>query len=387
MDDVRRSRMAKSSGGYHEHRRSHASSRNLIMSLKHYLHHRKQKHSISTRDTALFFRQFATLIAAGVPIIQSCTILEKSQEKTALRLLIYAIKRDILAGKTLSHCLQRYPHYFDPLTVQLIKIGEHTGRLDTMLLIIATHQEKHLAFRKRIQQALFYPVLILITALIITFCMFIFVIPRFAELFQDMQTSLPLLTRLIFYLSAKLRECLFPALALTLVLITLSIRGKYSTPIKRYFQHTFSTLPFIHTTLHKIKLTRFVRYLALTLTAGLPITDALALAGASSQDPSFTTAILQLQSKIRTGLSLHRAMETLPHFPTLMTQMVKVGEESGKLESMLDKLADFFESDIDHLLHHLNQLLEPLIMVVLGVLIGGLVIGMYLPIFKLGSRL
>jgi len=357
----------------------------LFTQLKQHLQHQKQKRQITPWDTMLFLRQFATLIAAGVPIIQSCTILEKSQAKIALRRLIYAIKRDILAGKTLSHCLQRYPHYFDHLTCQLIKIGEHTGRLDHLLLTIANHQEKYLAFRKRIQQALFYPSLILITAFIITFCMLIFIIPRFAELFQDMQTHLPLLTRLIFYISKQLRSHLLLLLTLVIAFTFLTTKTKYAPVIKQCLKRTLTQLPFIQSSLHKTKLARFARHLALTLTAGIPLTDALLLT--SSLDQDFHPTLRHLQTKIRSGLQLHRAMETLPCFPLLMIQMIKVGEESGKLEHMLDKLADFFESDIDQLLHQLTQLLEPLIMIVLGVLIGGLVMGMYLPIFKLGSRL
>ncbi len=343
--------------------------------------------NISTTDIAIFLRQFATLIAAGIPLIQSCEILEKSQEKTACRSLIYAIKREMLTGKTLFYCLHLHPKQFDSLTCHLIKMGEHTGKLDSVLMTIADHHEKNLAFIKRIKQALFYPCLITLTAFIVTFCMLLFVIPRFAELFYATQTSLPLLTVWIFSLSAALKHHLGMGAGLLLIGGLYLYYGAGYHQLRNCLQRLMTYLPLIKTYVRKIILARFVRNLAITFTAGLAITDALSLAANTTGDAQFIKLIRHLSNKIQAGVSLHQAMETLAYFPNLMVQMVKIGEESGMLTHMLDKMAVFLESEIEQVIIILSELLEPLIMIVLGVLIGGLVIAMYLPIFKLGSAL
>lgn len=355
--------------------------------LKQHWKYFSQNQRVNAFDITVFLRQFATLISAGIPIIQSCDILEKSQEKRALRLLIYSIKRDILSGHNLYSSLKSHPTYFDLLTCHLVQIGEHTGQLEMMLITIANYQEKNLAFKKKVKQALFYPCIITLTALMVTFSMFIFVIPRFAELFHDMQDTLPLLTVCLFYLSDKLQQYVFLWLACTFFSIVIFIYAMRTTNAQRYLQQIIAQLPLIKPCLHKITLARFARNLAITFAAGIPITDALKLAANTNNNIEFTRIIAELRSKISSGLQLHHAMLASNFFPVLMIQMVKIGEESGMFELMLDKIADFFESDIEQLIGRLNHLLEPLIMLVLGVLIGGLVIGMYLPIFKLGSAL
>lgn len=342
---------------------------------------------ITQVDITIFLRQFATLISAGIPVIQCCDILEKSQKKTTMRLLIYSIKREILSGKNLYFSLRNHPQHFDALICQLIQIGEHTGKLDMMLNIIANYYEKSLAFKKRIKQALFYPCIITITALMVTFSMFIFVIPRFAELFQDSHNKLPLLTVWIFYLSTILQQHIGLLLSVIFIFAATILRSKRSAKVKSYLQKIAEKLPFIQQYIHKITLTRFARNLAITFAAGIPITDALKLTANASGNLEFVSAIRELRSKISSGMQLHHAMEMLPYFPVLMIQMVKIGEESGMLEQMLDKIVAFFESDIDQLIGHLSQLFEPLIMMILGVLIGGLIIGMYLPLLNLGRLL
>ena len=359
----------------------------IIKTVKHYLIHYKHNRRITSFDITLFLRQFATLICANIPVTQCCDILEKSQEKTALRLLIYSIRRDILAGKTLFDSFRQQNRYFDQLTCQLVQIGEHTGKVDVMLLTLANYQEKNLAFKKQIQQALFYPCIIMITAVIVTFSMFLFVIPRFAELFSDMQATLPLFTQWIFYLSSKLQQYVWLMIAVTCLFIFALLHSRFSTRMKIWLFTFSARLPVIHTCLLKIALARFSRNLALTFASGIPITDALRLTANACGHRELAATITLLRSKISTGLQLHHAMEMSALFPILMIQMVKIGEESGMLEHMLDKIADFFESDIDQLVNRIGQLVEPLIMLVLGVLIGGLVIGMYLPIFKLGNTI
>lgn len=350
--------------------------------MKNWTNHFNQR--IQEKDIAILLRQFATLISAGIPIVKSCDILEKSQEKLALKKMIYQIKQQISAGKSLSSALKSHQH-FNELTRHLILIGEQTGKLDDMLLMIAEHHEKQLAFKKQLQQILFYPIFIFICALIMTFGMLIFVIPHFVDLFHDMNNKLPLLTQCIFYLSNALRQSLVLIIFLFGLMMGV-IYFKWDSLKKYSFKHLHK-LPGIKSFLQKILLTRFARNLAITLSAGIPITEALSLTSNTFHLTNFSTTILKLRSQICSGKQLYQAMELSHAFPLIMVQMIKIGEESGTLEQMLVKLADFFESETNQLVGHFSKLLEPLIMVVLGALIGGLVIGMYLPIFKLGNSL
>jgi type IV pilus assembly protein PilC len=344
-------------------------------------------HKVKSRDIAIFLRQLATLISAGISIVQSFEILEKSQEKISVQKLICDIKREILTGKGLFHCLQQQKPLFDELTCQLIQIGENTGKLDSMLRMIATHQEKNIAAKLRIQQALFYPCIIIFIAITVSFSMFIFIIPQFAELFQETQVKLPLLTLWIFSISNFLNQNMIYLLLVGVISFIIIMCSR----IKSHFFHLIKYIVIqcspLKRCFQKIILARFARTLAITFSAGIPIDHALKLAASPSHHIEFTDTVAKLRSKICTGVQLHQAMFCSPYFPSLMIQMIKIGEESGMLEQMLDKTADFFEADSDQLIARLNQLLEPLIMLILGAVIGGIVIGMYLPIFKLGSAL
>lgn len=328
-----------------------------------------------TRDLVIFFRQFATLIAAGIPIVNACTVLETTLPKPAMQKLIKTIKKDLKNGKALSGSLQHHPHHIDPLLLQLVRISEHTGKLDVMLQSIAQHLEKKLQFREQIHRALFYPCLVAIMGLLITLIMLTVIVPRFAELFPDVP-NLPLLTRAIFLLSTLIRQYgwILPIVPLILYLL------------KRYQKFTLLTkLPFLKYYLRQIHLAYFTRNLGVTLGAGIPIGSALTLAIHPHSEVEFESAIKKLGRQVRSGMQLHRAMRLSPLFPPLLLQMTQTGEEAGQLENMLLKTADMLDSDIEHALNRFSQLLEPLIMVILGVLIGGLVTGIYLPIFKLGN--
>jgi type IV pilus assembly protein PilC len=352
----------------------------MLMSLYKQL---KERRRITHLDMAVFLRQFATLIAAGIPIIKTCDILEKNQVKRSCRILIYSIKREILKGNSLFFSLQKYSAHFDSLTCALIQIGENTGRLDEMLLKIASHWEKNLLLKKRIWQALFYPCLITIASIIVTVIMLLFVVPRFAELFADHYTELPLLTQCIFMLANVLHYHLL-ILAILLIPLIFMLK-KFSKHYKPYLQQFTGHLPIIKNYRHKILLTQFARNLAITFASGITIMEALKLIAQIDKRLSAVTA--ELRIKINSGLPLNQAMEGNTLFPLLMIQMIRVGEESGKLDDMLNTIADFLDTEIEQFIHLFSQLLEPLIMLVLGVLIGGLVISLYLPIFKLGTQL
>jgi type IV pilus assembly protein PilC len=359
----------------------------LRLDLPRELFGRGYERSITATDIMLFMRQFATLHSAGISILKSCEILERIQEKRRMCILIYSIKRELLCGKNLFYSLRERRDYFDALTCQLVKLGEQTGKLDVMLCKIADHHEKNMAIKKRIKQALFYPAVITLTALAVTFAMFLFVIPRFTELFKESGTALPLLTLFIFNVSDLLHENIFYVIAMVMLSMLSFIFIKRSTHNKFSLQSLIKHLPFIGSLQKKIILSRFIRCLAVTFESGLPIKDALQLTLDEAYDRKFVTLIASLINKINSGLQLHQAMEMLFFFPPIMIQMIKVGEESSLLTPMLNRLADFFEADIDAQTCSFSQLLEPLIMIILGVLIGGLVIGLYLPIFKLGSTL
>ena len=352
------------------------------------LYRRFQQSQRPTRlDIATFLRQLATLFSASIPITRCCDILEKCQQKTTMRLIVYSIHKYLLTGRTLSDSFRQHPHCFDRLTCQLIEIGEHTGKLDIMFQNIANHQEKNLAFRKKIQQALFYPCIISATAIIVTLTLLIFVIPRFAELFSDTQTQLPRLTAWIFYLSRLVRQSAWLLIIVTGFICLLLFQNRYLARLKLYMIDITTKIPVIHHCLLKFALARFARNLALTFASGLSITDALTLIAGACGHADLAATTIMLRNRISAGLQLHHAMEESSLFPAMMVQMIKIGEESGQLDSMLDKTADFFEADMDALITRISQMAEPLIMILLGVLIGGLVIGMYLPIFNLGKTI
>lgn len=342
-----------------------------------------RQRSITAFDIVIFLRQFATLIATGIPIMKSCHILEKSQHKKTMKTLIHQFKQEIAAGKNLYTCFTSYPQYFDELTCQMIYIGEQTGKLESLLLNIATHHEKQLLFKRKIKQALFYPSLIMVTAMMVCFCMIIFIIPKFAELFHDMQNKLPSITRYVFAISLQIKNNLFILFIVTVSLIFCIYITRQQT--KLTFFLIIKQMPIVKSIARKITLLRFCRNLAISFSAGIPISKALQLSAHTNHDQEFSTIIAKLRSKIHAGFELNQAMETMIYFPSLMIEMIKIGEESGLLDQMLHKVADFFEADIDQFTNTLSQTLEPLIILILGVLIGGLVIAMYLPIFKLGN--
>ncbi len=341
---------------------------------------------IKTTEMCLFWRQLSLLLTAQLPIVQSCDILIKSQNNLFFRQLIYFIQQQIIGGKPLSFSLNVYRKHFDHLTRQLVKIGEQTGRLDEMLNLIANYHEKKLTFINKIKQLLFYPCMILIVTLLMLVGLFIFVIPRFAELFQDVSEQLPFITRLLFKIASMFQAyggSLCAAFFLILIIFFYSQKNRLGIA---FVLHFLAHFPPFKNYLKNNLLTHFARQLAIALHAGLPIMDCLQLTS-HTYDTHFNKLISDLQKKIRSGIALHRAMEPLDYFPPLLIHMVKIGEQTGKLEQLLDKTADFMEADANQSLAYFSKLLEPLIMLFLGALIGGLVIGIYLPIFKLGTIL
>jgi type IV pilus assembly protein PilC len=346
-----------------------------------------RKKKVSFLDTMIFYRQLATLITAGVPLTRGLQILLKNHDHTTLSNLIREIKNDIECGKSLSTAMRKHPDYFDTLTRHLIEIGEHSGTLDRMLLRIATHKEKTHELKNKIKQALSYPCLILFVAVIVTTTLLTYVVPQFAELFQDFHGSLPYLTRLVLHLSSFICHYYWLASIPVLAANLFFYYYKKIPSLKLNADILILKLPCAGNLIKKFILARFTRTLATTSAAGTPINDALKMLIEINRNEVFKNATRQLHTDIIAGSQLHKAMQNTGVFPVLAIQMTEVGEESGTLEQMLEKIAGFYESEIDYWISHFSQLLEPLIIIILGVLIGGLVVAMYLPIFKLGTIL
>jgi type IV pilus assembly protein PilC len=327
------------------------------------------------------------LITAGIPLVQSCDILLQSQKHALLSKLIQTIKSDLENGKALSAALRKHPLRFDTLSCHLVEIAEYSGTLDNMLKRIADHKEKSHALKNKIKQALFYPAIIVFVAIIVSLTMLIVVIPRFAELFASFHGQLPWLTQQVIKLADLLQRYWCLVFLPFFMVFTLKHFAKKSLRLKAAIDHYLLKIPITGELLQKFIIARYSRTLATQIAAGVPITQALKMMIDTSNNHIFKTATKNIQLDISAGQNLNKAMLAANAFPPLMIQMVKVGEESGSLEFMLEKIAEFYEDEIEFWIGNFSHLLEPLIIIILGVLIGGLVIAMYLPIFKLGTVL
>lgn len=331
---------------------------------------------ISSLEIAAFFRQFATLVHAGIPIVQSLEMLSHNTETQAFKKIIHSVRTSIETGLALSESLRAFSYCFDHFSCYLIYIGEQSGTLPAILKRIADHKEKILVYKRQLQQALLYPITVVSVSLIIIMIMLIFVVPRFAEIFQNMHGTLPRFTVFIIDVSQAIKSN-YDLLLFSILLLF-------------YFRNRFLPIiwkcPILKTLYQKNGLSHFAYQLAITLKAGIPITDALQIM--MNAPHSFYSKFLpRIYQELNNGSFLSEVLHSTSSFPTLMVQMIKVGEESGTLEEMLEKISEIYTAEVDHFLKNLNHLLEPLIMVVLGVLIGGLVIAMYLPIFRLGAEI
>ena len=347
--------------------------------------HRLSNKKISSLDLILFFRQLSTLISAGVSLHEAIHILCSHTKHRKLLTILDGVKEDIEAGKTLSSSLRKFPMYFDSMTCGLLHTGEMAGTLDQMLERIATLKEKSAEFQSKIIQALMYPAITTGVAIITTIIMLTFVVPRFVDLFQNMPGKLPAITLFIFHLSNWITSYFVWALLFFLCIGMFTYYGM-SLPRYKIKLHRFLIqAPVLGVWVTKIMLVRFTYSLAILFAAGIPLTEALQLTEEVVGNLAYRKAVQKLHFDVSTGKQLHSAMRDTALFPPLMQQMVQVGEASGCLDRMLEKITQLYEADINHALNNASKLLEPLIMIILGVLIGGLVIGMYLPIFKLGT--
>jgi type IV pilus assembly protein PilC len=341
---------------------------------------------VRAEDIAIFSRQLATMMTAGIPLVQSFDIIGAGHENPAMQKLILAIKADVEGGTALANALARHPLQFDDLFVNLVAAGEQAGALETLLDKIATYKEKTEAIKKKIKKALFYPAAVVVVAIVVTAILMIFVIPEFESLFQGFGADLPAFTRMVIDISNFVRTQGWLLLAAIIGSIVGFLHAK-----KRYrkVQHTVDRialkLPVIGTILNKSAIARYARTLATTFAAGVPLVEALESVSGACGNIVYETAVLKMRDEVATGQRLQRAMENTDLFPNMVNQMIAVGEESGSLDEMSSKVADFYEEEVDNAVDSMSSLLEPLIMSILGVLVGGLVIAMYLPIFKMGQ--
>jgi type IV pilus assembly protein PilC len=341
---------------------------------------------VSEKDISLFTRQLATMMKAGVPLLQSFDIVGKGHANPSVAKLVMDLRADIETGTSLNQAFRKFPLYFDPLFCNLVGAGEQAGILEDLLTRLAIYKEKTLAMKGKIKSALTYPVSILGVAFIVTAVIMIWVVPAFKQVFASFGADLPAPTLAVMAISeffVSYWYLIFGGLFGSLYFFFQA--WKRSPQVQRFMDVTLLKLPIFGEVIRKATIARWTRTLATMFAAGVPLVESLDSVGGASGNIVYLEATRRIQKEVSTGTSLTVAMQNADVFPNMVTQMVSIGEESGSLDAMLGKVADFFEEEVDEAVASLSSLMEPLIMVILGVLIGGLVIAMYLPIFKLGS--
>lgn len=346
----------------------------------------KKSKKITGEDITIFSRQLATMMQAGIPIISSFDIVAKGQTNEKMRKLIENIKSSVEGGETLADSLKKHPLYFNALFCNLIDAGEKSGSLEMMLNNIASYQEKTESIKKKIKKALFYPVAVLVIAALVSAGLLIYVVPQFESVFAGFGADLPAVTRFVIDLSEFMQSYWY--------MIFGGVGGsiyafmhfkKTSTTFAHGLDRISLKLPVIGNILENAAIARFSRTLSITFAAGMPLVDALHCVGGATGNILFQKATEKVREEVSAGQQMQIALKSSGLFPTMVIQMIAIGEESGNLEAMLNKVADFYEEEVDNAVDSLSSLLEPIIMAILGILVGGLVVAMYMPIFKLGS--
>lgn len=347
-----------------------------------------KKKKITAGDIAIFSRQMSTMMAAGVPLVQALEIVGRGHDNQAMSEMVLGIKAHIEGGNSFAASLAKYPLYFDDLFINLVDAGEKSGALETLLDKVATYKEKTEAIKKKVKKALTYPTAVLVIAFIVTGILLYFVVPTFADLFQGFGADLPAFTKMVIALSEFVQAKWW--------IITLIVGGSFyglfeakrrSANFRRFLDRLMLKIPVVGDILYKSAVARFARTLSTMFAAGVPLVEAMESVAKASGNIVFEEAILVMRDRVATGQQLQLTMQQSGIFPNMATQMVAIGEESGALDEMCAKVADFYEAEVDAMVDALSSLLEPMIMAILGVLVGGLVVAMYLPIFKLGQAI
>ncbi|MFP6850616.1 MAG: type II secretion system F family protein [Pseudomonas sp.] len=341
---------------------------------------------IKPKDIALFTRQMATMMKAGVPLLQSFDIIGEGFENPNMRTLIDNVKQEVAAGNSFAASLRTKPQYFDDLYCNLVDAGEQSGALETLLDRVATYKEKTEALKAKIKKAMTYPITVIVVAVIVTAILLIKVVPQFESVFQGFGAELPAFTQVVVNMSRGLQEWWYLfILAFFAIGFTFKEAYKRSEKFRNFLDRTLLKAPIVGDILYKAVVARFARTLSTTFAAGVPLVEALVSVEGASGNVVFRQAIAKVRNDVSSGTQLNFAMRSTGVFPSMAVQMAAIGEESGSLDQMLDKTAEYYEAEVDNAVDNLTTLMEPLIMSVLGVLVGGLIIAMYLPIFQLGS--
>lgn len=341
---------------------------------------------VTAADIAIFSRQMATMMSAGIPLVQSFDIIGAGHENPAMQKLVLGVKQDVEGGTALADALSKHPLHFDDLYVNLVSAGEQAGALETLLDKVATYKEKTEAIKKKVKKALFYPAAVVVVAFVVTAILLIYVIPEFETLFQGFGADLPAFTRFVIDISQFVRDSGWMlAVAATGAVVGFLHAKKRSKAMQRLIDRVVLKLPVIGPILEKSAIARYARTLSTTFAAGVPLVEALDSVAGATGNIVYEEAVHKMRDEVATGQRLQRSMENTELFPNMVIQMVAVGEESGALDEMSGKVADFYEEEVDNAVDSMSSLLEPLIMAILGVLVGGLVIAMYLPIFQMGQ--
>jgi len=342
--------------------------------------------AVKPRDIAIFSRQIATMMAAGVPMVQSFEIIAGGQRNVRLKNMLTDVKQGIEGGSALHEALGKYPVQFDELYRNLVRAGESAGVLDTVLDTVATYKERMEAIKAKIKKALFYPAMVMGVAILVTIILLMFVVPVFQGVFKEAGVQLPAFTQMIVNASAFMQRWWFPVLvAVVGGGVGLVMAYKRSDKAAHLVDRMSLQIPIIGNILRQSAIARFARTLGVTFRAGVPLVEALEAVAGATGSVVYGEAVRRMRDDIAIGHQLQLAMRQTGLFPNMVVQMVAIGEESGALDTMLFKVADFYEEEVNNAVDTLSTLLEPLIMVVIGILVGGMVVGLYLPIFKLAG--
>ncbi len=344
------------------------------------------KKKIKPMDIAIFTRQMATMMKAGVPLVQSFDIVADGVENPALADLIRAIREDVAAGGGFAPSLKKHPKYFDDLFCNLVESGEQSGALETMLDRIATYKEKTEQLKAKIKKAMTYPIAVVVVAIVVTGILLVKVVPQFAETFSSFGADLPAFTLFVLGLSEIAQAYWLQAIVIAIA--SIFVFKKLKEKNKKFavaLDRLALKMPVTGQIVYNSIVARFARTLSTTFAAGVPLIDALDSVAGATGNAIYEQAVYRVRDEVATGTQLNISLRTAKIFPSMLVQMTTIGEESGALDEMLDKVAQYYEEAVDNLVDSLTSLLEPMIMSVLGILVGGLMIAMYLPIFQLGQ--
>jgi type IV pilus assembly protein PilC len=341
---------------------------------------------INAMDITMVTRQIATMLAAGVPLVTTLELLGRGHEKPKMRELLGTIISDVQSGIPLSNALRPHRRYFDDLYVDLVNAGEHSGSLDIVFDRVAIYKEKAEALKSKIKKAMFYPAAVVVVAIAVTVLLLLFVVPQFEDIFKGFGAELPAFTQFVLGISRGLQASWHIIFTIIGIFIFLFVRAhRNSLMVRDRVDAMLLKIPAIGDILHKGAMARFARTLATTFAAGVPLIDGLESAAGASGNAVYRNALLKVRQEVTSGMQMNVAMRTTKLFPDMLIQMVMIGEESGSLDNMLNKVSNIYEMQVDDAVDGLSSLIEPIMMVVIGTIVGGLIVAMYLPIFQMGK--